>query len=187
MATNPLYDTYRQRLQQQGNAQKQEASDAVNRRFAAMGNLNSGAALKQNQLAQQQVQGQVDTQADQLNMAEAQQQFQEGEAQKQRDYGTSERLGSEKFQQGMFDTNLEFQKGVQDFNQWLGGEELKESQRSNEINKVTSLATAFDTDDVGDVAGYLNYYFGDSSGYYKKPALSQYTAGAGAKKYTLGG
>jgi len=103
----PEYDLARKRAQQRVTASGQEQQDALKRRFAALGGLNSGAYIKQQQLAQDRQQEQlqdanegIDVQenAERRRLQELKEgrEFQAGEAQKQREFASAEsRLGRE--------------------------------------------------------------------------------------------
>lgn len=86
----PEFEQLRQQQRQKFLAQKQDANDAISRRFAAMGNLNSGAAIKTQQITNQQIDEQAN-QADQaIGFQQAQQRTQLNEAQKGRDFQSAE-------------------------------------------------------------------------------------------------
>lgn len=96
-AKNPYYDYLRQRIGQQSQSAAQQQQDALQRRFASLGALNSGASIKQQQLAQQQAD---ESKADQLagiDAQEAQENFQRQEVERQRQFQTQERQGSQDF------------------------------------------------------------------------------------------
>lgn len=91
------FDLARKRAQQQSNAAVQQQRDAIKRRAAAQGGLNSGAFIKQEQQVMQQGQeqlGQANEQIDTAQRAEArrikeiedQRAFEAGEAEKNRAY-----------------------------------------------------------------------------------------------------
>lgn len=95
-AANP-YEVQRNRVRQESMAAGQEQNEALKRRFARMGGLNSGSYAKASErLAGQQEQNQqraleaVDVQEAMANEAKA-------EAQRGREFSRSERLGSQEF------------------------------------------------------------------------------------------
>lgn len=94
---NP-FDLQRQRITQQANAANQANQDALQRRFAAMGALNTGAALKAQQQAQIQGQQQTQDQLAGVDQAQAQQAYQEAQAQKARDFEAGQALAGRQFQ-----------------------------------------------------------------------------------------
>ena len=89
----------RQRLTQRFNQQGQEQDEAMKRKMAQLGNLNSGAAMKIQQQGQDQITQQREEAIGNLDSQQAQQQTQLDEAQRMRD-----------FQGGQFDRNLELQR-----------------------------------------------------------------------------
>jgi hypothetical protein len=84
--TGPLaeYDAIRSRIGSQANQANQTAQDALARRFAAMGALNSGAAIKQQQL---QSESSERSKADQLQNVD----FQEAQARRELEQGESQK------------------------------------------------------------------------------------------------
>lgn len=116
----PEYDAMRARLNQQSNADVQQQQDAMQRRFASQGGLNTGAAIKQAQIVadagvQKRDQGlqDINTQesAEQRRLAEgeANKEFQSNEAATGRSFTANEsKLGREQ-QQGQFESNQSFQ------------------------------------------------------------------------------
>ena len=145
----PEYDAMRARLTQRSNADVGQQQDAMQRRFAAQGGLNSGAAIKQQQLvaeagaqnreqAMEGVNSQEAAQRAQLQAAESQKEFQSQEAATNRDSTQSfaagesalgrqftageSKLGREQ-QQGQFDKDLAFKDKVQT---WSEGQAAKQ-------------------------------------------------------------
>ena len=106
-----IYEFQRKRAEQAVNKQNQEENDALSRRFAAMGGLNSGAYIKQ-----QQIQGDTAMQRRQdalegIGAQEAQARLAQEEAQKQREFSKSERLGSQEFAGGEAQKQRQFATG----------------------------------------------------------------------------
>ena len=124
------FDTQRKKAEQQINAQKQGQQDALKRRFAAMGNINSGAYVKANEnvddaAAQQREQANEGINSAQnaelrrrrelaagqefaSQEAEKGRQFTSGENALQRKFSTQERLGGQDFQSGMLGKQQDF-------------------------------------------------------------------------------
>lgn len=142
----PEYDAMRARLTQRSNADVGQQQDAMQRRFASQGGLNSGAAIKQQQLvaeagAQNREQGmegissQESAERRRLQEAESQKefqsqeaatgrQFQSKEAQAGRDFAAGEsRLGREA-QRSMFDVDMGFKEKVQSWSETNEGKKL---------------------------------------------------------------
>lgn len=132
----PEYDAMRSRLQQKNTAEVGQQQDAMQRRFAAQGGLNTGSAIKQAQViadqgaqrlddANQQVneqeagarralQAAEDQKAFQSQEADYGRQFTAGENQAGRDFQAGEsRLGRD-FQAGESEKQRGFQKGMFD-------------------------------------------------------------------------
>lgn len=147
-SSSGMYDAMRRRAQQQVNAQTQEQDDAMKRRFAANGMMNSGAYLKQQQIANDQSQQRMaeatqnidfQEQAENQRREETQQaqQFQALEAQKQRD-----------FSKGMFDEESKFKREVFEREDAFRNKEFEASQSANYLNSLLALAeqTGLDLD-----------------------------------------
>ncbi len=105
------YDLARKRARDQSQVDLQNRKDALQRRFASLGNLDSGVALKQQELAANDVANDLTNQNQNIDAQQnadlAQrkgvilgQQFQTSERQASQDYATSERLGSQDFAAG---------------------------------------------------------------------------------------
>ncbi len=118
----PEFENMRRKVASRTDADAQGQQDALKRRFASMGNLNSGAAIKTQQLAttdaarvREDALSDVNAQeaAAQRQIADAQTQrdFASSEAEKQRAYGTAEREGSQGFSSGQAQIQRDFQKG----------------------------------------------------------------------------
>lgn len=91
------FELARQRAQQQANAAKQTQSDAIKRRFASQGMAQSGAAIKQEQLANEAVDKQLSEQNQQIDTAAQQEAARKQEIQDQRDFARVERLQSQEY------------------------------------------------------------------------------------------
>lgn len=116
------FDLQRKKAEQQVNAAKQGQQDALKRRFAAMGNINSGAYVKANENVDEAAGNQLNSANDNINAAQNSelrrrrevvqgQEFAAGEAEKgrkfiggesalQRAFTTQERLGSQTYSTG---------------------------------------------------------------------------------------
>jgi hypothetical protein len=103
-----IYDIARQRAQAQSGAALQSQQDAMKRRFAAMGGINSGAALKANQLAAEESQRQLSNAqegiaaqetAEERTIAQdvANKQFSRDERLSSQSFASRERAASQKF------------------------------------------------------------------------------------------
>jgi hypothetical protein len=114
----PEYDQIRNQTQMALNAQKQGSSNAIDRRFAAMGNMNSGAYVKAQQMNDQQSDetaanamsgiGFQEAQARRaLQQQESNKEFQSGESTKQfnANQSTQYKQLNNQFNQWKFDAN----------------------------------------------------------------------------------
>ena len=80
----PQFEAVRQSLRDEASQAKQQQNDAIKRRYASLGALNSGAAIKQEQLANESIDRNIQNQLRNLGAQEAaqlgQQQFSRDEA-----------------------------------------------------------------------------------------------------------
>jgi hypothetical protein len=192
------FDVARQRAQQQNSAAVQQQTDAMKRRFAAQGALNSGAAIKQEQLAHEQgaqnleqanqginaqeqgvlkqereAQKQRDFASNEANLGR---QFQAGEAEKQRGFVTGERLGSQGFSADQAKLsrdlqNTQFGKQLQ-----LEQDKFGEEKNVNAFNEKLAQQAADQQDIIEKALGNLPGAIGQFSNW-----LSRGTMGAGGK------
>lgn len=115
------FEKLRQRAKMEAQANAQQAGEAMQRRFARQGMLSSGAAIKQEALAQERAIGEGSKQIENIGLAEQQEEqrrseiegaktFQQQEAEKQRGFISSERGAQELFQKGLITGQQEFQR-----------------------------------------------------------------------------
>ena len=158
----PEFGAIRRRLQGQFSQRKQEQDDALQRRFAASGMMNSGAAQKiQAQGAQELARAEADANVD-VDMAESQElqrrkeiaegrDFARSEREATQKFSTGERLGAQQFQQGMFDKESAFKERVFREEMSLKWKELDESINANRLNAAIALDdSGMDSDDLTD-------------------------------------
>jgi hypothetical protein len=100
-STNPQFQQARLQLTQRANAANQQNQDALKRRFASIGSLNSGAAVKTMQNAQQASDQQREEAIQNINAAEANDLRQEQDAARGRN-----------FQREMSNNEREFQSKI---------------------------------------------------------------------------
>lgn len=154
------FDVARKRAQQQSRGAIQGQQEALKRRFASMGASNSGAALKQEQLAAEKGQEQLAAQEEAIGAAEQQeasrkgeiadaQKFQSGEADKARLFAIGERQAGESFQSQQNKLTLDFQKSVQEFAKSSFGQqfdlslrELNENIKNSDLQRRIEIAKA---------------------------------------------
>ena len=126
-ATKRKFDLLRKKASQGAEAQGQEAQGALQRRFATLGNLKSGAAIKQQQLVGQKV-GEAKANAlEGIGVAQAGEEAQRAKELEQRDFAadqakigrefqSSERQASQKF-------GSDFQRSEREAGQKFGAEQ----------------------------------------------------------------
>ena len=130
MAEVDRYELMRQRLARQGNAAMQDQTEAMRRRFASAGGLSSGAAMRVESDVQNKGQQQLAENLQGVDIAQAQEQYQQGEAEKgrqfaaqeaekQRGFATAERLGSQEFANQQAEKGYAFQAGEGEKNRGL--------------------------------------------------------------------
>lgn len=117
------FDLARKRAAQQNNAAVQGQQDALKRRFAANGALNSGAAIKQDQLASEAGQANLANVNEGINAQQATENQRVKEIQQGRDFQTSERLGSQDYGAQQAALGRQFQTGER-----LGGQDFGAAQ-----------------------------------------------------------
>lgn len=102
------YEVARKRASQQTNAAVQGQQDAMKRRFSANGAINSGAAIKQQQLAAEAGQQQLQQANEAIDSAQRADIMRQKEAQDARTFAREERLGSQEFGAGQADLGRKF-------------------------------------------------------------------------------
>ncbi len=142
---NP-FDLARQRASQRSQADLQQNQDALQRRFAAMGALNSGAAIKQQQLAQERAQQQREEAMSGIDATEADRHenqinrdFQAGEAEKQRGFQREQSGLDRGFQDKVFQFDKESKLKQLD----LAFKQFDMDKSNNEFNRKMALMEQF--------------------------------------------
>jgi hypothetical protein len=107
------FEFERSRAKQQVGAQVQGQKDALKRRFAAIGSVNSGAAIKQDQLAEQAGAERLQQANEGINAAQRSEARRMNEVQQARDFARTEREAGQTFQGGMFDKQGALQRELQ--------------------------------------------------------------------------
>lgn len=162
-AQQPQFDRYamfeqaRKKAQQETTAGKQQANEAIQRRFAQLGMQGSGEAVKQQQVVEQKSQeqlgerfGAIDAakqqeQARQADIQEARQ-FAVGEREAQQKYATGERVAAQSFSDLMLKKQQAFARG----------ERLDSQKYAAEQQKLAQLFTAQQQDKQNEFAKYLD-------------------------------
>lgn len=119
------YDVVRQRSNQKYDQQKQQGNEALQRRFAAMGALNSGAALKAEQLNNQQVDEAKDMAARDIDL-------QEQEGANQRNFASQEAEKARQFQGQQNQLQRDMGSRELDLRKYLG--ELEQSNTAKRLD-----------------------------------------------------
>lgn len=101
----------KEKASQETNAQKQSAQDAINRRFAAMGMGNSGAAIKQQRLIEDAAAKNLNAATADINAAEQAERARQFDITDARNYQTQEREASQKYATGERLGSQEFARG----------------------------------------------------------------------------
>jgi hypothetical protein len=112
--SNP-FEAARTRATQRATADLQQNQDALKRRFAALGGLNSGAAIKQQQLLQERSQQQREEAIQGIDAAEADRDLQQREAQTQREFTGAEAEKQRGFQREQAGIDRGFQDRMFNF------------------------------------------------------------------------
>jgi len=107
------FELARRRAQQQVTAATQAKTDAIKRRMSAAGALNSGAAIKQEQIAHDEGQQQLQQATEQVDAAERAEFRRRREVQEGRDFARSEREASQQFASGETALARRFQEQMQ--------------------------------------------------------------------------
>lgn len=109
------FDAIRRRVEQRGRAQTQEGSDALQRRLAASGALQSGAAIKLQ--GQQQAEGQRETEGrlEEVGFQEAQERRRQNEQVDQRNFSSREATAGRNFARETANIDNQFRDKVFQF------------------------------------------------------------------------
>lgn len=125
---NMRYDALKRRLEQQTAAQKQQASEGLARKFASMGTLGSGAQIKLEQKAAQQIGEQAQQASNEIEgqrigeqqkrkMVEEERGWQSGEAEKGRQFAMSEAEKGRQFASRENEIGRQFARGEREESQ----------------------------------------------------------------------
>ncbi len=139
------FDMLRGALKDEAQQQGSRAQDAINRRFASIGALNSGSAIKAGQEAERQSNQDLQKQLASIGAQEAgqlqQQQFAKEEAVAQRNAGREQFNASQDFQDKVFRfdsgtklAQLDLAFKGQDLQQWQAAFQKAQAENDNMIN-----------------------------------------------------
>jgi len=110
---NPLakkYELMRQRVGQEAQAQGDIQSSALQRRQAQLGNLQSGAAIKQQQQVGEAVAQQKQKAVEGVDLAQAGEEAQQAQIKQAQDFSTGERLAAQQYGAGEAEKQRGFQQ-----------------------------------------------------------------------------
>ena len=140
------FEKMRTRVKQDVDASKQQMGEAIQRRFAAMGNLNSGAHLKVQQKANDAADVQARAATEGVDFAEQQERGRQADITQAQTYQTGEREAAQKFQgdlqRGMFESDMAFKREAFGKQHDLALKEFAASMEANDINAIIGLANA---------------------------------------------
>lgn len=150
----PQFDALRRRAKQQATSDSQLRQDALKRRFASIGQLNSGAAIKTARITAEEGARQAQDAQSAIDFAEQERiqnlqdernrfLFQSGEAEKGRVFAAGEAGKQREFQKGLFDKEFEFKRDQFDFQreQFNDARDFREREfQQNLKNQKVSLA-----------------------------------------------
>jgi len=164
------YAAQKERAQQQGNAAKTQNNEALKRRFAAIGNLNSGAFVKAAGQADQVSDANTQAAVKDIEMAQNNEKYSQNEAEKGRIFNRELFDKDQAFKQMTFDSDVTFKNA----NLALQQKDLDASIQANKLNAGTAIANLSD--------GALRNLGGVQDGYGGKNA-EQLNLAAILKKY----
>ena len=143
-----MYEYKRQRAAQQGQASGQMQKEAMSRKFAAMGQGNSGTELKLQSQLDQRVDEGIAGQQEGINAQEQQDRLARDEAQTNRIWGTAERVGSQLFSAGEAAVARGWQSGETQKQREFGAKEAQKQRLNDDRWKQATLD--FETTKWGD-------------------------------------
>lgn len=123
----PQYDKLRAQTQQRFSAEGQKQGDALQRKFAALGNLQSGAAIKQQQNLNSDVMQQQEQAMGGIDAQEAQEVQRQKEVQDARDFAANESRVGREFAGAEADKGRTFQAGESALSRRAQGDQFDRS------------------------------------------------------------
>ena len=140
----PQYDALRRRLDSEYATKKSEASDALQRRFASQGMLNSGAYQKTLGIQDEALNRQQADARGTVDFQELGEEQRQKEVADQRAFQTSERVAGQDFSKGMFDQEFGFkQKQYANENEWRA-KEFEQDKMNNWLTQLVNMDADFD-------------------------------------------
>lgn len=175
LGTLPQYDLMRKRVASQTNGADSGEQDALQRRYAAAGMINSGSYAKQQQLQEeaalnrrQEALGQVDMaeaqERSRLGEAEDQRSFQSNEAQKNRDFQGKQFDQEFGFKRESFDKQFDFDKSYKMQALDLEHQKLDEERRTNSFSMQLAKYQQYHSGGLFGAGGFLGTGIGAHGG-----------------------
>lgn len=153
------FGVMRMRAQQQGNQAKTEQGEALKRRFAALGNINSGAYVKAAGLQDAEADRATREAVENVDMAEQQEKSRLQDVQEERQYQAGEAEKLRIFNRELFDKDQDFKKTVfadeskfRNLNYQLAQADLEESKKANKLNALQAISN-LDDDQLSAASG----------------------------------
>lgn len=168
------FDIARKRAQQQGLANKQQQGEALQRRFAAIGNLNSGAAIKAQDQSNQAADANTNAAIQDVNSAEQTQKYNENQAQLGRNFQASESQKGRDLQASQFAQNQAFQKTVFADESKFRQIDADQTAMANKQNALTAAGNLSDEQLNAAVGGNVHTSIFGGGGVEKSAAIAAY-------------
>jgi hypothetical protein len=138
----PQFDVLKGQATQRANAAGQQQEQALQRKFASLGNLNSGAAIKLQQQSAADINQQKEDVIQGLDAAQTQEIARLGEVEKGREFQSAETAMQRQAQQSQFDRSFAEQQRQSSFMEQLGLQEHELSKFNTMYNTALSAATS---------------------------------------------
>lgn len=155
------FDPIRSRITQRTRAQEQQGVEALKRRFASMGALNTGAAVKQEQILKQQLGQQADQALGDVNVAESQERQRRNELAQQQFFSREQAAIGRNLNRELANADAQFKQKVFSFDaeSKIGQVDLayKNLQLEEQAQKFNTMLSALQ---AGDKQGILGSLFG---------------------------
>lgn len=152
----PQYDYLRQRATQQSQADRDTQTEAMKRRFAANGMVNSGAYEKSAQIQDDDLNRQRNDAVQAVDFAEQNELQRQKEITEGRQFQTAERMGSQQFQSGEAGAQRGFMTAER-----LGGQDFAGSQAALQRRFQTGEREATQTFATGERIGGQDFSRGE--------------------------
>lgn len=136
------FDYLRKKAKADSDAAKQEQDDALKRRFASIGQLNSGAAIKTSQLGAEAADRQAADAQNQIGFAEAQQKFQTSEREATQNFQAGQLDKQQQLSKDLFQQDLAFKAKYADLDNLFRDKEFGENQKTNAVNTAVAIKNA---------------------------------------------